>query len=340
MVLATTYWREQLIRHILEPSQSIMPGYEQAIVVTSQGSVLTGRLERSTKLEVRLLDSKGKQMDLKIREIDDLRHSDQSLMPDNVVASVSKEQFADLIAYLETLKFGIKTGLAAGGRAVPIPRLDEPIQFTAIHPQDTGFENPVWCGAIPGVRNQLVVLEHQQAKVLRYVRDGGQPRKELFVNLSAETHISSNQGVMCIAFHPDYVNNGRYFLEHEVREDGMVKTTVVERRAANDRLQDSGRPSIRLLEVEQPAVNHNGGCIAFGNDGMLYAAFGDGGPQKDPPGYSQNPRVLLGSMVRIDVNRKDGDRPYAIPPDNPFLAAHHADATTRPETWAIGFREP
>ena len=114
----------------------------------------------------------------------------------------------------------------------------------------------------------------------------------------------------------------------------------MERQASADRLSDSGRPSIRLLEVEQPAFNHNGGCIAFGNDGMLYAAFGDGGPQKDPVGYSQNPRELLGSMVRIDVDRRDDGRPYTIPPGNPFLATHRADPLIRPETWAIGFREP
>ena len=172
------------------------------------------------------------------------------------------------------------------------------------------------------------------------MRDRQHPQKQLFVDLSSETYISGNQGVMCIAFHPNYERNGRYFLEHEVQEDRKVKTIIVERQATDDRLSDSGRPAIRLLEVEQPAFNHNGGCIAFGNDGMLYAAFGDGGPQKDPPGYSQNPRVLLGSMVRIDVDRRDGDRPYAIPPDNPFLAAHRDDPSIRPETWAIGFREP
>jgi hypothetical protein len=73
---------------------------------------------------------------------------------------------------------------------------------------------------------------------------------------------------------------------------------------------------------------------------MLYAAFGDGGPQKDPPGYSQNPRVLLGSMVRIDVDHASGEESYAIPADNPFVAAHARDSSIRPETWATGFREP
>ena len=334
------YTRAELIRHILDPSESIQPGFEQALIVTRQGRLLTGRLERSTTLGVRLLDAQGKQINLEAQDIEQLQYSAKSLMPDNIVTSISKEQFADLIVYLESLRFGVKTGLGAGGHAVPIPRLRKPIQFTAIHPQDIVFENPVWCGAIPGVPDQLVLVEHQHAKVWRYVRDRQHPRKELFVDLSSEAYISGNQGVMCIAFHPDYKRNGRYYLEYEVQEDGKVKTTVVERRASDDRLGDSGHPSIRLLEVEQPAFNHNGGCIAFGNDGMLYAGFGDGGPQKDPPGYSQNPRVLLGSMVRIDVDRRDGDRPYAIPADNPFLAAHRDDPSIRPETWAIGFREP
>jgi len=100
---------------------------------------------------------------------------------------------------------------------------------------------------------------------------------------------------MNMAFHSDYVRNRRYFLEHEVKEDGIVKTTIVERSATSDGLKDSGEASRRLIETFQPAGNHNGGCIEFGPDGMLYAGFGDGGPQKDLNGYAQNPRVLLGS---------------------------------------------
>ena len=334
------YSREQLVREVLEPSLSIKPGYEQAVVVTKQGTVLNGRLERSTKLAIRLLDTKGQQVDLDRSEIEELRGSEKSLMPDNAVSTISKQQFADLIAYLESLTFGVKTGLAAGGRQVPIPRLSQPVSFAPLLPAHMAFENPVWCGAVPGRPGQLAVIEHQEAKIWRYVRDSAGPRKELFVDLSGEVHISGNQGVMCIAFHPEYAQNGRYFVEHEVREKGAVKTTIVERQATADRLSDSGRASVRLLEVEQPAYNHNGGCIAFGGDGMLYAAFGDGGPQRDPPGYAQNPRILLGSMVRIDVDHHDDGRPYAIPADNPFLAAHQADAAVRPETWAIGFREP
>lgn len=332
--------RQQLIREVLRPSHSIKPGYEQAVVLTVDGRVLSGRLQCATKLAVRLIDSQGKQINLQRDRIEELKYSEQSLMPDNVAAEISKQEFADLIAYLDSLRFGVKQGLTAGGQPVDVPRLEKAIGFEPIHPPEMAFDNPVWCGAIPGTGGQLAVVEHQQGKIWRLVRDPEQPRKELFADLSSLIHISGNQGLMCIAFHPDYPRNRRYFLEYEVKEAGKVKTTIVQRRAAKDGLSDSGQPSVRLLEVEQPAFNHNGGCIAFGPDGMLYAGFGDGGPQKDPPGHAQNPRVLLGSMIRIDVDHRSEGRPYAIPADNPFVAAHQKDRSVRPETWAIGFREP
>ncbi len=334
------YSPADLITHVLEPSLSIQPGFQAANVLMNDGRVLNGRVERWNKLVLRLLDTKGEQINLKASEIEEVKYSETSLMPRGLVSQITREQFADLVAYLGSLKFGVKIGLGRDGKPVDIPRLATPIKFTTIHPDSIEFENPLWCGAIPGVPDQLLVIEHHQAKVWRYIRDPQHPRKELFLDLSDQTHIGSNQGLTCLAFHPQYTENGRYFLEHEVREGGEVKTTVVERRASDDRLRDSGDASIRLLEVVQPAGNHNGGCIAFGGDGMLYAGFGDGGPQKDPEGYAQNPRELLGSFIRIDVDRKDPGKPYAIPRDNPYLAAYQADPTIRPETWAIGFREP
>ena len=95
-----------------------------------------------------------------------------------------------------------------------------------------------------------------------------------------------------------------------------------------------------MIGVEVPAYNHNGGCIAFGPDGMLYIGFGDGGFQNDPNGNGQNMHGALGSMLRIDVDHRDEGRPYAIPKDNPFLKAHERDPAILPEIWAYGFREP
>ena len=335
------YSRQEMIEHLLRPNLSIKRGYEQVNVLTQDGRLLTGRVEKSNQLVLRIRDPKGERVNLPRNEIKDVRFSEASLMPEGLATMMTRTEFADLASYLCSLKFGIKDGLGPGGKTVSIPRLKEPIRFVPIHdPDKVPFENPVWVGPFPSMKNQLLVVEHQQAKVWRYIRDQDHPRKELFLDLQAQVHIAGDQGLTSLALHPQFMQNGRYFLEHEVREGGVVKTTIVERQATLDRLSDSGQQSVRLLEVEQPAGNHNGGCIAFGPDGMLYAGFGDGGPQKDPEGYSQNPRELLGSFVRIDVDSKNGGKAYSIPPDNPFVEAHRKDKGIRPEVWAIGFREP
>lgn len=338
--IADKFGREELIRQVLYPSESVKPGFEQTIVLTHDGQVHVGRLERANKAVHRMIDAQGQQKDVPSEQIESKHTSAVSLMPENLVAELQPDQFADLMAYLQTLSYGINRGLIAGGKPIDIPRLATSVEFRSVHPGELGFENPVWCGALPGTERDLLIVEHHSSRVWRWIRDDRPPRKELFLDLSGQTYQSNNQGLTCIAFHPQYATNRRYFLKHEVEEEGEVKTTVVERRASDDGLRDSGQPSRRLLALPQPAFNHNGGCLAFGPDGMLYIAFGDGGPQKDPPGHSQNPRIFHGSMLRIDVDRTEADRAYSIPPDNPFIAAHHADAAVRPETWAIGFREP
>lgn len=84
-----------------------------------------------------------------------------------------------------------------------------------------------------------------------------------------------------------------------------------------------------------PHINHNGCCLEFGPEGLLYIGFGDGGPQEDPNGYSQNFGSLLGKILRIDVGDGSGDAPYTIPASNPFRSVKGA----RPEVWALGIRE-
>ena len=338
--IADKFSREELIRHVIEPNAIVMPGFGQTIVSLKDGRTITGRIERATKLEVRIIDATGKQTNLKRDEVEQLTTSPTSMMPDNLTSLISKQEFANLVAYLSSLHFGVTTGRGPGNAEIPIPHLQTPVEFSPIHTADLKFEAPVWCGSLPGHPGQLLILEHQEGRIWRLIGEGKDARKELFLDLVTTIHASPNQGLMCLAFHPDYVTNGRYFLEYEIKEGEKVKTLIVERRATEDRLRDNGNESIRLLDVEQPAFNHNGGCIAFGPDGMLYAAFGDGGPQRDPNGYSQNLSELKGSMIRIDVDQRTGDNPYAIPADNPFVANSKLDSSIRPETWAIGFREP
>lgn len=336
--IADKYSRSELIHHILRPSASIKPGYEHVTLVTRDGRVIHGRINRANKTMYRVLDGEGKTIDVQRDEVEQIEASQQSMMPDNVASTLSRDEFADLIAYLETLHHAGITGLRGPDDPVRVSRLAEPARLVAIHPPELDFANPVWCGAIPGLAGQLAVVEHQEAKIWRLQPTSGGWQKQLFLDLSGQVKYGQNWGLMCLAFHPRFPENRRYFLKHEVEEQGGVKTTVVERRAAVDLARDAGTPSRRLLEVEQPAFNHNGGCIAFGPDRMLYAAFGDGGPQRDPEGLSQNPCVFHGSMLRIDVDQQPDARPYAIPSDNPRFDGHHRCA--QPETWAIGFREP
>jgi glucose/arabinose dehydrogenase len=91
-----------------------------------------------------------------------------------------------------------------------------------------------------------------------------------------------------------------------------------------------------LLHVDQPFANHNGGAVAFGNDGMLYISFGDGGSADDPRGNGQNLGTLLAKILRIDVSTSGGSTPYTVPPDNPFIGKKDA----KPEIWLSGLRNP
>lgn len=338
--IADKYPRPELIRHILEPSAFIQPGYELATIVTKAGKIHSGRIRLVTKVEYRIFDAEGRLTRIPREEIEEIRAGKGSMMPDNVVTSITPAEFADLIAYLATLRSAVQTGFIGPNEPVEIPKLKTPVQLKPIHPASMKFATPVQYVGIPGQPRQGLVLEHLDGKAWRLDRSGNETKRHVFLDLQSEIAISPNQGLLCLAFHPQYAKNGRYFLKHQIHEAGAVKSVVVERRADESRLADSGTASRRLLETVQPAFNHNGGCLEFGPDGMLYIAFGDGGPQKDPNGYSQNPRDFLGSFLRIDVDRRDEGLEYGIPPDNPWVAAHRVEPAIRPETWAIGFREP
>lgn len=140
---------------------------------------------------------------------------------------------------------------------------------------------------------------------------------------------NGEQGLLGLAFHPDYARNRRFFVHYTRQPDGA--TIVAEYSAARDPLIAS-RSERAILRVPQPHDTHNGGMIEFGPDGLLYVALGDGGPLGDPANRAQNRGELLGKLLRIDVNR---GQPYAVPPDNPFVAGGG-----RPEIYALGFRNP
>lgn len=147
--------------------------------------------------------------------------------------------------------------------------------------------------------------------------------------------VEDEKGFLGLAFHPHYADNGRFFVDYTTELKGQLTTIVSEFRVlpTNPNRADPGSERV-ILQVQQPFINHNGGTVIFGPDGYLYVALGDGGKLPVLSDNGQNRSTLLGSILRIDVDRAAAGRPYSVPKDNPFVG--RADA--RPEIWAYGFR--
>ncbi len=156
-----------------------------------------------------------------------------------------------------------------------------------------------------------------------------------FLDVSGRVSTNANErGLFSIAFHPDYGENGRFFINYTNRDGN----TVISRWQVDPDNPDRANPDSEaiLLTIRQPYGNHNGGGMAFGPDGYLYIGMGDGGSADDPEGNGQNPATLLGTMLRIDVDHEGNGALYSIPPDNPFVN----DNAARNEIWATGLRNP
>jgi glucose/arabinose dehydrogenase len=155
-----------------------------------------------------------------------------------------------------------------------------------------------------------------------------------FLDISSRTVSTSELGLLGFAFHPDYANNGFVFVTYTPRED----LSVISRFKVSD--TDANQIDVSsetiLLQIEQPFTNHNGGQLAFGPDGYLYIASGDGGGSGDPEGNAQNLGTLQGKILRIDVDAQENGMNYAIPSDNPFVNEQGA----RLEIFAYGLRNP
>ena len=145
----------------------------------------------------------------------------------------------------------------------------------------------------------------------------------------------NEEGLLGLAFHPKYKENGQFFVYYTTRE--KPRTSYVSRFRVSSTDPDQADPASEevLMEIDQPYWNHNGGTVAFGPDGFLYIALGDGGAFNDPHMNGQNVQSLLGSILRIDIDHKDEGRNYAIPKDNPFV---DSPRLARPEIFAYGFR--
>ncbi len=231
-------------------------------------------------------------------------------------------------AILPTLEF------AAATQSIPQPATDSaPTQSSVVNADvfpaaenyqwkliTSGLTRPVDIQSVRDGSNRLFIIE-KQGKIR--VLENNQLLDAPLLDITDRVNDSRNEmGLLGLAFHPDYKQNGFFYVNYT----GEGGNTRISRFYANGNSADANSEKV-LLIIEQPYSNHNGGALAFGADGYLYAGLGDGGLAGDPHKNGQNKDALLGKILRIDVNNGD---PYSIPTDNPFGN----------EVWAYGLRNP
>ena len=234
-----------------------------------------------------------------------------------------------------SLKRILIVGLAAlagcsggGGGGDPAPSTPAPLAL-ALQQVATGLDNPVFLTA-PEADARLFIVE--RAGRIRIFSNGALLSVP-FLDIHERTTTDGERGLLSMAFHPQYAQNGFFFVYYT----DLNGDIAIERFRVSPANPDTADPSSRLviLSIAHPTFsNHNGGLLSFGPDGLLYIGTGDGGGGGDPFGNAQNTNSLLGKLLRIDVD--ESSVPYAVPASNPF-----ANQTgKRGEIWAYGLRNP
>ncbi len=199
--------------------------------------------------------------------------------------------------------------------------------------QQLSFEQPLDLQAPDDRSNRIFVVE-KKGKIKVFSNEVNVATSATFLDLSNTLSTVSEQGLLGLAFHPNYDANGFFYVCYNSSENLSVisRFTV----SSSDINIADASSELVLLEISQPFTNHNGGQIVFGPEGYLYIAMGDGGSGGDPLNHGQNTTSLLGSIIRIDVDANESGFNYGIPLDNPFVNTNDI----RDEIYAYGFRNP
>lgn len=208
--------------------------------------------------------------------------------------------------------------------ATPEPEPVSAIQLTLVA---GGFERPTF---LTHAGDGRLFVSDQVGRI--HIIENGEVLPAPFLDIRDRIGSEAlEQGLLSVAFHPEYAQNGRFYANYT----NLNGDTVISRFQVNAADPNSADPAseTNIMTLEQPFANHNGGQLKFGPDGYLYIGMGDGGSANDPEGNGQNPSNLLGALLRIDVDNGD---PYAIPSNNPFAG----DPDRADEIWAYGLRNP
>lgn len=202
------------------------------------------------------------------------------------------------------------------------------------------FSQPVALKQAPGDSTRWFVVE-QSGVVRVFDNDQNTSNSSVFVDISGRVSSGGEAGLLGIAFHPSFPGTPEVFLSYTAPGSPLI-SRVSRFTSTDNGLTLNADPEEILLTILQPYTNHNGGDLVFGQDGFLYASFGDGGSGGDPDDNAQNSANLLGSILRIDI---DGNSPYDIPVDNPFASINlclqgSGSGDPCPEIYAYGLRNP
>lgn len=227
-----------------------------------------------------------------------------------------------------TITLAATDSAGATGQASVSLTIQGPVVTLGLDTIASGFDRPVFLTAPPNDTTRLFIVE--QSGLIRIIRNDS-TLVPAFLDLSDSLSNGGEQGLLGLAFDPDYASNGRFYVSY-TRSNGNSVLARYLVSSGNPDVADPGTGQT-LLTVPQPFSNHNGGGIAFGPDRYLYFGLGDGGSGGDPQGYGQRRDDLLGSFLRLDVS---GGGAYAIPATNPYAGS----TAFRQELWNYGLRNP
>jgi glucose/arabinose dehydrogenase len=189
---------------------------------------------------------------------------------------------------------------------------------------------------ITNAGDERLFIAEQAGRIWVVNGEGSGAARTLFLDISEQVLDGCERGLLGLAFHPQYAQNGYFFVNYITLVDDKEYTRISRFQVTADPDTADPQSELVLMEIEQPYCNHNGGDLHFDPQGMLVIGLGDGGLGGDPHENSQNPQSYLGKLLRIDVDGQDDGLNYAIPADNPFVDQENV----LDEIWALGLRNP
>lgn|GEM_PF-810599 len=341
----------EVFRDINEPSAVINPQFVPYTVALKDGRVAVGVVRADGADAIKVFDINGQSVRFLKSDIEELHPSGTSVMPVGLAGALGEAKVRDLLAFLGTSSGSGRSGASetaqssAQGKpaeksASTLPRLTPEVAFPNLQ-----FDRPVGL-AYPDNGGNLLYVNEQRGVIWSFPNDPNTSDKKEFLDIRSRVYSPASgghneEGLLGLAFHPDFKRNGEFFVYYSSKEGPTGRRSVVSRfKASGDdpRRADPASEQRIWLGPPDPYGNHNGGMIAFGPDGYLYITLGDSGAADDPLTTGQDPSDFFASIMRIDVDHPSDGKAYGIPKDNPRLRDPKRFAAWAPEVYCIGLR--